>query len=206
MGMVMNPGDILIPGKEPSLAEGVRGYDMEHEGMLYIPLVIAETPGSGAVGRYLDALPRSRTIRFPNVMNRRLMGMLYRRGFTPIIEETKDGPVDTWERGPWSAEIETTIHMRLVEQVRGSASFATSAARLKISLEQVNARLQAENTRLHSELDEFRMWLAKNLGAAGGVGAISDEPITTCLTIARARIEVLEKQISDSGWALEAGK
>lgn len=89
---------MLIPGHEPVLAPGVRGYTMEHRGALYIPLVIAERPGNGDVGRYLDGLPKNRTVKFPNVMSAKLCGMLQRRGFC-LTEETENGEtIGVWVR------------------------------------------------------------------------------------------------------------
>jgi hypothetical protein len=55
----------------------------------------------------------------------------------------------------------------------------------------VNKRLKKELTEIKDSLEEFRYWLATEIGDAGGIGAISDEPITTCLTVAKARINVL---------------
>lgn len=82
------------------LAPGVWGYTVRTDAALYVPLLLAECEGSGAVGRYLDALPTSETIRFPNVISRRLAGMLRRRGFrlrgewSPEFQEV----VAVWER------------------------------------------------------------------------------------------------------------
>jgi hypothetical protein len=45
-------------------------------------------------------------------------------------------------------------------------------------------------TDIEQALEDFRFWLAKDIDFA-----ISDEPVTTCLTIARARICQLEKYI-----------
>lgn len=69
------------------LAPGVRGYtvDMGEQG-LYIPLIDAEAPGSGDVGRYLDSLPKDRRVVVPNVISARLAGMLDRRGFVVVQE------------------------------------------------------------------------------------------------------------------------
>ncbi len=64
------------------IAPGVLGYTIEHGETTYIPLVIAKTPGSGDVSRWLNSLLRTRTYCFPNVLNPRLDGMLRRRGFT----------------------------------------------------------------------------------------------------------------------------
>lgn len=63
------------------LAEGVKGYTMEHEDALYIPVVVAKHPGNGDVARYLDSLPKDKTIKFPTVLHPQLRDMLSRRGY-----------------------------------------------------------------------------------------------------------------------------
>lgn len=76
------------------LAPGVRGYTVEYDGALYIPLLHADHPGHGAVGRYLDGLPRDRSVRVPCVISSRLRGMLLRRGFVCRAEYAPE--LDTW--------------------------------------------------------------------------------------------------------------
>ncbi len=96
---MMPDPEILEMGKEPILGLGVRGYIVEEHDAIYIPLIIADKPGNGDVGRYLDSLSRSRTIRIPNVLNPILEGMLERRGFCLTIEDDPDyGAVEVWER------------------------------------------------------------------------------------------------------------
>jgi hypothetical protein len=63
------------------IAPGVRGYTQEVDGELWVPVIHAERPGNGAVGRFLDRLPTDRTIVVPTVLSARLAGMLVRRGF-----------------------------------------------------------------------------------------------------------------------------
>lgn len=79
------------------LAPGVFGYTMEDEHALWIPIIQAERPGSGAVSRYLDSLPLDRTVRVPNVISGRLEGMLERRGFVP--------------RRVWAEEVEQWVQV-----------------------------------------------------------------------------------------------
>jgi len=74
------------------LASGVRGYTRDVDGALWIPIIIADDPGSGAVGRYLDSLPRDREVRVPNVFSSRLAGMLMRRGFHTTLG--REGTID----------------------------------------------------------------------------------------------------------------
>jgi hypothetical protein len=90
----------LIPGQEPYIGPGIRGYTMEHEGALYVPLIFSDTPGKGNLSRYLDALPKNRTIRFPNVLNSIFAGALHRRGFRLIEEwcEEFSEMIEVWER------------------------------------------------------------------------------------------------------------
>lgn len=67
---------------EHELAPGVYGWTRDlSDGSLEIPSLRAESEGSGAVGRYLDGLPKDRKIVVPLVTNPRLAGMLERRGF-----------------------------------------------------------------------------------------------------------------------------
>lgn len=86
-----------------TLAPGVRGYTVDlGERGLYVPLIEAENPGSGDVGRYLDSLPRDRRVVVPNVVSARLLGMLQRRGFSAVMEWAEDFGefVECWERQP----------------------------------------------------------------------------------------------------------
>lgn len=50
---------------EYELAPGVNGYAIELDGLIYIPIIIAQREGSGDVGRFLDSL--SERCRIPNV-------------------------------------------------------------------------------------------------------------------------------------------
>jgi hypothetical protein len=68
-------------GSEPELAPGVRGVVFDTEKGIYVPLILAEEPGSGAVSAWLDTLPADRRVVFPNVLNGKLRTMLQRRGF-----------------------------------------------------------------------------------------------------------------------------
>jgi len=88
-------GSILEP-----LAPGVYGYTMEHDGALYLPMIWSAEEGKGHVGRFLDSLPRDRTVRVPNVISDRLAGMLERRGFVRIWEMAPEmnEDVEVWER------------------------------------------------------------------------------------------------------------
>lgn len=82
---------------EAQLAPGVHGTLLDTPDGIYIPTISADEPGSGDVGRYLDSLPRNRTVKFPTVMSGRLREMLVRRGF-----------VDGEE---WSEEYDTLVEM-----------------------------------------------------------------------------------------------
>jgi hypothetical protein len=91
---------VLRTVEEISRASG--GYACEDEtGAVYIPLVWMREPGRGNGGRFLDALPRDRTIKFPTVMSARLREMLERRGYEPVIE--------------WSPEIEEYVEVYVRE-------------------------------------------------------------------------------------------
>lgn len=70
-------------GQMIKLAPGIRGHfiDAGHKGV-YIPTIVSEKEGKGAVGAYIDNLKELYgQIRFPNVTNPKLEGMLKRRGF-----------------------------------------------------------------------------------------------------------------------------
>lgn len=64
------------------LAPGVRGFTFEKEGILFIPLIVAEKEGNGDVGRFLDRL--SMRCLIMEVTSDRLRGMLERRGYVKI--------------------------------------------------------------------------------------------------------------------------
>jgi hypothetical protein len=80
------------------LAPGVFGYTVERDGMLLIPFLAANHEGSGDVGRFLDGLPHHRVVGFPNVVSRRLAGMLARRGFVAEVMELDGEPVEVLVR------------------------------------------------------------------------------------------------------------
>lgn len=79
-------------GDEGLLAPGVRGYAVETEGRIWIPVIYAEREGAGDVGRFLDSLSPRCIV--PTVTSPRLMGMLARRGFVPTF--TAD--CEYWQR------------------------------------------------------------------------------------------------------------
>lgn len=68
------------------LAPGVRGYTIEEDDAIYIPMIVAEDEGSGDVGAYLDSLPTDRIIKIPDVISPRLREMLLRRGYVVAWE------------------------------------------------------------------------------------------------------------------------
>ncbi len=71
----------LDPRNPGVLAPGVQGYTVRTNGTLYVPLVIADRPGNGDVGRFLDSLPLELPIVVPGVVSQRLASMLFRRGY-----------------------------------------------------------------------------------------------------------------------------
>ena len=84
-------GTVLTVGSEPDIYPGVKGYAMEHKGLIYIPMVFGQ--GDGQVGKFLDELsPRCRMV---NVISARLQEMLQRRGWKMKIEQEIE--VDVWE-------------------------------------------------------------------------------------------------------------
>jgi hypothetical protein len=89
----MQPANRLLKGQLEELAPGLRGYTVEVDGALYIPMVMADEPGSGALSAYLDSLPHDKTIKFPTVISRILREALERRGYVERVERVKDGPL-----------------------------------------------------------------------------------------------------------------
>lgn len=82
-----------------TLAPGVVGYAIEEQdGTVYIPLINATQEGSGAVGRFLDTLPKDREFVIPNVVSARLDGMLRRRGWKTRIETAEDWDMEVFYR------------------------------------------------------------------------------------------------------------
>jgi len=95
---MLKQGETFVPGQEPTLAPGVRGYTLDVDGALWVPLIYAEDEGSGQVGDYLDSLPFNRTVVVPNILSGRLAGMLQRRGFSPSVAEYEEGSIDAMIR------------------------------------------------------------------------------------------------------------
>ena len=79
-------GSPLLPGQEDFLAPGVRGYAIESDNKVWIPLIIAEQEGNGDVGRFLDSLSPRCVI--PTVTSLKLACMLFNRGFLPDHQGT----------------------------------------------------------------------------------------------------------------------
>lgn len=79
----------IVLGQEALIAPGVRGYMIDEGEALWVPLVVSEHPGTGDVSRFLDALPRDRTVKFPTIISPRLEGMLARRGFLRSVEDVE---------------------------------------------------------------------------------------------------------------------
>lgn len=100
MAQPQSKGVMFVPGQEPRLSNNVRGFAFDTPHGIYIPLVIAEKPGNGDVGKFLDRLPRHRRVIFPSVINAKLQGMLRRRGFVDGIEDGEFGEVLVMVRPP----------------------------------------------------------------------------------------------------------
>lgn len=93
--------ELLRIGEEPELAPGVKGYTIDNDDGLWIPVIYAENQGSGQVAAYLDSLPTDRQVTFPNVMNPKLAEMLARRNFHLVQLHHPDvGRYDAWRRKP----------------------------------------------------------------------------------------------------------
>src|SRR5438093_445314 len=84
--VVMAKKRIVLGIEEEELYPGLWGYTMEDDGALYIPWIVADKPGNGALRAYLDNLEakETRSIKFPNVINQALAEYLARRGYKPI--------------------------------------------------------------------------------------------------------------------------
>ena len=94
----MKAGETFQIGQEPELAPGVRGYTLDVDGDLWLPLIYAEGEGSGQVGAYLDSLPFDRRVVVPNILSGRLAGMLKRRGFVTETVTSSEGEVEALVR------------------------------------------------------------------------------------------------------------
>lgn len=89
-GSILPPADRL-----GEIWPGVRGFAVMCRGRIYIPMIIATNAGSGDVGRFLDALSPRCSI--SNVTSKRLRGMLKRRKFNCVMENSAMGPFDRWD-------------------------------------------------------------------------------------------------------------
>lgn len=62
--------------------KGISGYTVRDGESIYVPVLISDEPGKGNVGRYINELiQREKCVKFPNVINPKLVDMLVRRGF-----------------------------------------------------------------------------------------------------------------------------
>jgi hypothetical protein len=85
----MDPRDLvdglllsMMRARAIAVAPGVLAEVIDDGGPLEVRSVLADEPGvPGAVGRWLDTLPRDRKVIVPAVVSPRLAGMLVRRGF-----------------------------------------------------------------------------------------------------------------------------
>lgn len=85
---------MLDPGNEPVLAPGVRGIAMELDGRIFIPLIRAERPGSGDVGRFLSSLSPRCVI--TTIISAQLEAMLRRRGWRLVVDGPEDELDEVW--------------------------------------------------------------------------------------------------------------
>lgn len=106
-------GTPMLPGGEKEIAPGVQGVVIKHDlerldppirGGFAIPFIMATEPGMGAVGRFLDSLPRDTWIFFSTVLNPVLEEMLLRRGFVKgqAVDPVHGEQFDVLERLPES--------------------------------------------------------------------------------------------------------
>jgi hypothetical protein len=85
-GEIVSPSETASAMGEELLAAGVYGWRFDTPEGIYFPVISAARPGTGDVGRFLDALPKDRRVVFSTVMSVILRGMLLRRGFTDAAE------------------------------------------------------------------------------------------------------------------------
>lgn len=87
-------GGVLIPGQEPEIYPGVKGYAVEHDGAIYIPLIIGD--GTGKVSEMLDRL--TYRCRIVGVVSSKLREMLFRHGWrmNNQYDAESDCTVDVW--------------------------------------------------------------------------------------------------------------
>lgn len=96
---------------EMEIAPGVRGVVIKHDlerqdppirGGFAIPFIMATEPGTGAIGRFLDSLPRDTWIFFSTILSPVLEEMLLRRGFVKghLVDPIQHVPFEVLERFP----------------------------------------------------------------------------------------------------------
>lgn len=83
-------GEPIELGQEPELAPGVRGVLFDKPEGIYIPSIVAEKPGSGKVGVYLDSLPTDRRVVVIAPFTPQLTNMLRDRGFVQGLEYSQE--------------------------------------------------------------------------------------------------------------------
>ena len=82
------------------LAAGVWGLTRDDpDGSLVVVMIVAEQEGTGAVGKYLDALPVDRRVIVEACISLRLAGMLERRGFVEQQQACFDPATNEWTDG-----------------------------------------------------------------------------------------------------------
>lgn len=170
-------------GKEPELAPGVRGVRFDTPQGIYIPLIVADDPGSGAVGAYLDSLPRDQRIVFATVVSERLGEMLLRRGFRP-----------GWD---YSAELGTMVKVLLREPANGIKLLASpgSISVIMVHDEQIRHSI--------ASADEVRpgvWWVSRVLVQEGYRGkGIGKELVARLLALCAVQ-RAEEVQVSPGGY------
>jgi hypothetical protein len=89
-------GESVQPGQEPLIAPGVRGVAFNMTDGIYIAFIRGE--GIGTIRPFLDDLPKSRRVVFPNVVSDKLRHLLKERGFVAAWDA--EGECEIMERLP----------------------------------------------------------------------------------------------------------
>ena len=92
-----------FPEMDPldELAPGLKVYTVEVGNDIYVPVLMADQPGQGALTGYLDKLEASgKTVKIPTVLSDRLALYLTRRGYKPVWEDSELGPTEVFVKAP----------------------------------------------------------------------------------------------------------
>lgn len=86
----------FINATHKQVSPGVLVFEVEDGGIRYMVSIVSPDEGKGNVSRWLDSLPTSDVIAFPEVTDLKLAQMLHRRGFVLAAGSEDDAHEDDW--------------------------------------------------------------------------------------------------------------